>query len=114
MAHRRKQQKRHFCIPQQPPARAQDAPFCGYFGPNGESCSETTHLEKVFSMTGAGLPDLAWMACPLHQEDVVRLAHDFQRRRLHTPQSLTFTYHGTVTRMRVASPEQEPEETEQE
>lgn len=112
MAHHKKRQKRSFYALRTPreqsspqpasvPARAEDTPFCAYFGPHGEFCQEMVDLEAVFAIPGASeqadLPVLAWMACPMHREHVRQRAEIFLQRMQHTPQLLMFNYHNTLS-----------------
>ncbi len=80
-------------------SRAEDEPFCAYFGAQGETCAETTNLAEVFVI--AGPPKLVWLACPQHCEDVSRLAHAFVERSQNAPQTLTFQYHGHLSQIQV-------------
>lgn len=50
------------------PSRRSMTPFCAYYGPNGETCSDTRMLATVWSIPG--MPPCAYMACPLHYDAV--------------------------------------------
>jgi hypothetical protein len=50
------------------PSRRSMTPFCAYYGPNGETCSDTSMLATVWSIPG--IPPCAYLACPLHYDAV--------------------------------------------
>lgn len=54
------------------PSRKSMIPFCAYYGPNGETCSETRMLASVWTM-----PPCTYMACPLHYDDVQQQVQRF-------------------------------------
>ena len=54
------------------PSRKSMTPFCAYYGPRGETCSNTTMLATVWTM-----PPHTYMACPLHYEDVQQQVQRF-------------------------------------
>jgi hypothetical protein len=60
------------------PSRKSMTPFCAYYGPNGETCSETRMLTTVWSM-----PPHTYMACLLHydavQQQVQRFLTDLEQ-----------------------------------
>jgi hypothetical protein len=58
-----------------PPSRESKTPFCAYFGPNGETCSEGTELEMVFTLPST--PPVTYFACPLHYDAVYQKVQAF-------------------------------------
>lgn len=57
------------------PSRASTMPFCAYYGPRGQTCSNTTSLEIVGTLPG--FPAYHYMACPLHFEAVSQMLQAF-------------------------------------
>jgi hypothetical protein len=65
-------------IVQLAPARASRTPFCAYYGPAGETCSQTTGLKMVWRLPGP--PTCIYMACPRHYEEVHQMVQAFLAR----------------------------------
>ena len=61
-----------------PPSRESTTPFCCYYGPHGETCSETTRLAMVWRMPSN--PPVMYFACPLHAEVVYHMVQAFLAR----------------------------------
>ena len=57
------------------PSRESTTPFCAYYGPKGEMCSNTTGLETVFTLPSS--PPVKYMACPLHYDAVYQMVQTF-------------------------------------
>jgi hypothetical protein len=57
------------------PSRESKTPFCAYYGPNGETCSEGTELEMVFTLPST--PPVTYFACPLHYDAVYQKVQAF-------------------------------------
>lgn len=57
------------------PSRKGYTPFCAYYGPNGETCSETDDLQTVLRIPGK--PPVEFRACPRHYEDVSKKVQAF-------------------------------------
>jgi hypothetical protein len=49
-------------------SRRSMTPFCAYYGPNGETCSQTRRLATVWTLPS--IPPYTYLACPLHYEAV--------------------------------------------
>jgi hypothetical protein len=60
------------------PSRVSRTPFCAYYGPGGETCSQSRCLETVFTLPGPPLH--VYMACPQHYEAVHRQVQAFLAR----------------------------------
>jgi hypothetical protein len=60
------------------PSRESKTPFCAYYGPNGETCSEGTEIEVVFTLPCK--PAVQYMACPLHYDEVYQKVQAFLAR----------------------------------
>jgi hypothetical protein len=61
-----------------PPSRRSPTPFCAYYGPNGETCTEVTGLEEVFTLPS--MPPVKYFACPLHYGAVYQMVQAFLAR----------------------------------
>lgn len=57
------------------PSRASTTPFCAYYGPHGETCSNTIGLKMVATLPG--IPAYQYMACPLHYDAVYQMVQAF-------------------------------------
>jgi hypothetical protein len=82
------------------PSRAEDQPFCAYFGPKGEKCTNTTEVQPVLTLKG--FATLMWMACPQHRAEVHKLALNFVQRCQLQPHMLAFDCDDTILQVRVA------------
>jgi hypothetical protein len=57
------------------PSRQSMTPFCAYYGPNGETCTEVTELKGVFTLPST--PPVKYFACPLHYQAVYQMVQGF-------------------------------------
>ncbi|HZO73468.1 MAG TPA: hypothetical protein VFB60_14810 [Ktedonobacteraceae bacterium] len=69
-----------------PPSRRSSTPFCAYYGPKGETCSQVTELEMVFILPS--IPPVKYMACPLHYDAVDQVVQRFIARMEHLAQQM--------------------------
>jgi hypothetical protein len=60
------------------PSRESTTPFCAYYGPGGETCSQTTGLKTVWRLPGP--QTCIYMACPRHYEAVHQQVQAFLAR----------------------------------
>jgi hypothetical protein len=89
MQKQKRGQRRQVHIPrvgvvQLAPSRESYTPFCAYYGPGGETCSQTTGLVTVWTLPGP--PTCAYMACPLHYEAVYQQVQAFLARLINGSQ----------------------------
>jgi hypothetical protein len=68
------------------PARESRTPFCAYYGPAGETCSQTTGLKVVWRLPGP--PTYMYMACPLHYVAVQQMVLAFLARLVNGSQEI--------------------------
>lgn len=84
--HQQKKKKHTVYFPQVglvilPPSRESPTPFCAYYGPDGQTCSEERGLQEVSTLPCR--PPITFLACPLHYEAVHQMVQAFLARLHH-------------------------------